>query len=166
MTDPLQLPLRDIHLPQAPGWWPPAPGWWIVLGLLLSIAAIVYWWYQRRQRILRSAVNLAKVQLDLLESDYAQHKDARQFIADLSILLRRLSISAFPRTQTASLTGEDWLKFLDGPLQNAPFSSGPGRILIEAPYRPEVNVNEISPLLELCRQWIDLLADKKSDQRT
>jgi len=165
MTDPLQLPLRDIHLPQAPGWWPPAPGWWAVLVLLLSVSAFAYWRYQRRQRILRSAVSLARVELDLLESDYARHNDARELVAALSVLLRRLSISAFPRTQTASLTGEDWLKFLDGPLQNAPFSSGAGRILIEAPYRPEVKVDEISPLLTLCRQWIDLLADKKSGQR-
>ena len=30
------LPLRDIHLPVAPGWWPPAPGWWLLGGLVLE----------------------------------------------------------------------------------------------------------------------------------
>ena len=30
-----QLPLRDIHLPGAIGWWPPALGWWLLAALVL-----------------------------------------------------------------------------------------------------------------------------------
>jgi Domain of unknown function (DUF4381) len=164
MNDPLQLPLKDIHLPQALSWWPPAPGWWILLALIFCVAASAYWLYQRRQRIKRSAVNMARVELDSLQSQYASHQDARQFIADLSILLRRLSISAFPRTETASLTGEAWLQFLDSPLQNTPFTSGAGRILIEAPYRPDVKEAELQPLIEVCHLWIEQLATKKAGQ--
>ena len=163
MNDPLQLPLKDIHLPQVPGWWPPAPGWWMLLGLVVLIAALCYWWRLRQQRIRRSAVHLAKLELDSLQNDFNSHQDARKFIADLSILLRRLSISAFPRTETAALTGEDWLNFLDAPMQNSSFTTGAGRILIEAPYRPEVKDQELSPLIDLCGQWIDRLADHKAD---
>lgn len=162
MNDPLQLPLRDIHLPEVPGWWPPAPGWWILLGLILIIVAFYYWWQLRQQRIRRSAVHLARLELEALQNDFNSHRDTRKFIADLSILLRRLSISAFPRTETASLTGEDWLNFLDGPLQNSAFTEGAGRILIEAPYRPELEDQELSPLIELCGQWIERLADLKT----
>lgn len=161
MNDPLQLPLKDIHLPQVPGWWPPAPGWWMLLGLTIFIVALCYWWRQRQQRIRRSAVHLARLELESLQSEFNVNQDARKFIADLSILLRRLSISAFPRTETASLTGEDWLLFLDGPLQNSAFTAGAGRILIEAPYRPEVKDQELTPLIDLCGQWMDCLADNK-----
>ena len=38
------LPLKDIHLPEAIGWWPLAPGWWILLLLIgLLIFAVVIW---------------------------------------------------------------------------------------------------------------------------
>ncbi len=158
MNDPLQLPLRDIHLPAEPLWWPPAPGWWILFALIISIMALVWWWYRRRQRIKRSAVNMARQELELLQSKYNTHRDARQTIADLSILLRRLSISAYPRTETASLTGEEWLQFLDRPLTDTPFTRGAGRILVEAPYRPEVKEEELIPLIALCRRWIDNIA--------
>ena len=161
MTDPLQLPLKDIHLPQDPGWWPPAPGWWILLGLVILSAAATYCLFRRRQRLRRSAVYQAKLQFEALQGDFDAHKDARRFIADLSVLLRRLSISAFPRNETASLTGEDWLKFLDRVVEKPVFSEGPGRILIEAPYRPLVSAEELTPLLQLCKEWIDQLAKNK-----
>ena len=32
--DPEQIPLRDLHLPEAIGWWPLAPGWWVVVALV------------------------------------------------------------------------------------------------------------------------------------
>ena len=32
--DPEQIPLRDLHLPEAIGWWPLAPGWWVVIALV------------------------------------------------------------------------------------------------------------------------------------
>ena len=163
MNDPLQLPLKDIHLPEVPGWWPPAPGWWILLGLAIIIAVLYYCWYLRKQRIKRSAVHLARLELESLQSDFQSHQDARKFIADLSILLRRLSISAFPRTETASLTGEDWLLFLDRPMQSTAFSAGVGRILLDAPYKREIEEQELSPLIDLCGQWIDRLADFKVD---
>lgn len=161
MTDPLQLPLQDVHLPAAAGWWPPAPGWWLVLGLLLLASAGAWWWRRRRQRWQRSAVYLARQELQVLQSDYAEHGDARKFVAELSVLLRRLSISAFPRSTTASLTGEAWLAFLDASLQEPAFSTTAGRVLIEAPYRRQVNADEVQALVELGRLWIDRLAQSK-----
>ena len=29
--DPQQIPLRDLHLPDAISWWPLAPGWWLAI---------------------------------------------------------------------------------------------------------------------------------------
>ena len=31
--DPEQIPLRDLHLPEAIGLWPLAPGWWVTITL-------------------------------------------------------------------------------------------------------------------------------------
>lgn len=83
----------------------------------------------------------------------------------LSILLRRLSISLFPRAEAAGLTGEAWLTFLDRPLQRPAFSVGEGRVLAEAPYRPEVQAEEVEPLLALTREWIDAVARTRREGR-
>ena len=99
--------------------------------------------------------------MEALQGAYDNSGDARQYAADLSVLLRRLSISAFPRAESASLTGDDWLNFLDSSLQRKAFSDGPGRILLDAPYRAELKSEELMPLLEVCEEWIDSVAKLK-----
>ena len=37
MPTTTQLDLRDIHLPEAIGWWPPAIGWWLLADTLANI---------------------------------------------------------------------------------------------------------------------------------
>ena len=37
--DPEQIPLRDLHLPEAIGWWPLAPGWWLLIALGVVLLA-------------------------------------------------------------------------------------------------------------------------------
>ena len=157
MTDPAQLPLRDIHLPAPVSWWPLPIGWWIVLGLLTMSIALSVWAYRRYNGRKLSAVYLAKIQLRQINERYRQHRDIGLLTRDISMLLRRLSISIYPRTVTASLTGEDWLRHLDQPLPDQPFMTGAGRILIEAPYRREVPIEDIEPLMRLCESWIEVV---------
>lgn len=152
MNDPLQLPLRDIHLPPEPGFWPPAPGWWLLAALVLGGCACVYMWLLYRRRARRSALGVARNELDNLRRR-AEAGDLEQTIRDLSVLLRRVAISLFPRKETAGLTGTDWLRFLDRPFPERPFSEGAGKILIDAPYRRRVDVAEIAPLFALCESW-------------
>ncbi len=161
MTDPLLLPLRDIHLPADISWWPPAPGWWLLAGLILSATLLSYWWYRRRLRLKFSAINLAKEEFKEVRDQYSKHQDPGQLVRELSILLRRLSISTFPRVETAGLTGNAWLQFLDEPMGATPFTSGAGRILIDAPYRQAVQLDEIEPLFTLCDEWISAVAEKQ-----
>ena len=164
-TDPLQLPLRDIHLPADISWWPPAPGWWLIVGLILSVTLFWKWWYRRKLRLKFSAINLAKEEFKQAREQYSTHQDHRQIVREISILLRRLSISTFPRVETASLTGTAWLQFLDGPMPATPFTSGAGRMLIDAPYRQEVKSEEIEPLFRLCDEWISAVAENQGASR-
>jgi len=146
---PPGLPLRDIHLPAAIGWWPLAPGWWGLLALVLLLA-LGFWLllrFRRRRRLRR----LALTQLDRL-----QVLEGNQLAAALSRLLRQAALGHFPRHQVAGLTGEAWLQFLDRPFSDQPFQSGVGRCLVEAPYRSDSPVAG-PDLINLGRRWLKQL---------
>jgi hypothetical protein len=149
-----ELPLRDIHLPAPISWWPPAPGWWMLLVLtLLAIVVFVllYRWQLRRRRRQRVIEQLTRI-----ESAWTEHRDALQLVRELSILMRRAGISLYPRRDTASLTGDNWLAWLDGTATHKGFSDGAGRLLARAPYANSLDAqaSDIEALIALCRHWL------------
>ena len=149
-----QLPLRDIHLPDPVSWWPPAPGWWWLGGLtlLLLLAAWLTVILRNRGRLRREALSA----LAEISQRHTGSGDGHELCQSLSTLLRRVSLSLYPRSQVASLTGQEWLEFLQGNLPDDPaqsFIRGPGRVLAEAPYNPGAEV-DAHRLLEICRRWI------------
>jgi hypothetical protein len=71
------------------------------------------------------------------------------------MLVRRVAISVSSRTEAASLTGRQWLAFLDKSLTGVSFSEGCGQLLAEAPYRNTLPTElEISQLISLCEDWL------------
>ncbi len=147
---PADLPLRDIHLPPPPGWWPPAPGWWALAGLLCCALALAGWVaWRRRTRVRRAALR----RLREIEGEYRRHGDVARLAGDLSTLLRRALITVGRRGEVAGLTGDAWLAHLDRGLPGSPFSTGPGRCLAEAPYRPAdaAEVADAVALIQVCR---------------
>ena len=109
---PEQIPLRDLHLPEAIGWWPLAPGWW----MLIAIAAIALafavraWW---RVRAHSAARRYALRQLEDIEQQYDERQNPIAFGASLSAFLRRTMLAYAPRQDVAGLTGDEWLRWLD-----------------------------------------------------
>ncbi len=162
MTDSTKLPLRDIHLPEPISWWPPAPGWWVIVAgiIALLLAAVII--NKRRAQPAQSIKSISNAQFRELCDAYRQHQDAHRLVQELSMLLRRISISLCPRAAAAGLTGEAWLQFLDRIAGSDQFMQGPGRVLIDAPYRPLANFDP-EALLALCRAWINKLPDNPSE---
>ncbi|SMF97167.1 protein of unknown function [Methylomagnum ishizawai] len=154
------LPLRDIHLPAAIGWWPPAPGWWLALLAAIGLVALSVWLVLRWRRV--TPIKLARRELDALANAPELAPDEK--LRRLSILLRRTALSLYPRQQVAGLTGAAWLDWLDATLGEPRFSQGPGRSLTEAPYRPRTGT-DIEPLLALSRDWLRALAKTKAAHR-
>ncbi len=147
-----QLPLKDIHLPQAVGWWPPAPGWWLLALLIALAVALLFWLYKILTR--KTAVKAAKKMLLEIQQNNGQ-TDFEKLCA-ISALLRRTAISCYPRSETAALTGSDWLQFLDNSMPGRPFSEGSGKILIDAPYRRHAgDALPMDDLIRLCRDWLN-----------
>ena len=139
--NPEELPLRDLHLPDAVGWWPLAPGWWL-LGVLAMLAL---GWLVRRYLAHRrrgAARRYALKRLEALSAEYARDGNAVALGAELSELVRRTMLAYAPRADVAGLTGEAWLEWLDRDLDRSHFAEGDGRPLIEWPYRsPDTRID-------------------------
>ena len=155
MSMPAQsgLPLRDIHLPGSPDFWPPAPGWWVLAALVsgLAVWTAVLLWRQIKIRRQRRQI------LALLEQmERASDRTATpEFLAKLSRLIRRLALMRFPHQEIASLTGQDWLRFLDSSGGDGQFCRGPGRVLAQGPYmRTLQEPVDGRALTRLVRHWI------------
>jgi cbb3-type cytochrome oxidase subunit 3 len=146
-----QLPLRDIHLPEAISWWPPALGWWFLAVLIPLTIALIFWLYKRITR--KTAIKAAKKLLQQIRQD--TQRDNSQKVQDLSALLRRVAISTTARNECAGLTGQQWLEFLDRSVKKSPFTQGIGQLLANAPYQQSPPTEqEISQLTNLCEDWL------------
>ena len=146
-----ELPLRDIHLPDAITWWPPAIGWWLLLAVI--VVALFACWLLYKKITSKTAVKSATALL--LSIKQAENKDPLETLKQLSACVRRVSISVNPRSEVASLTGEKWLKYLDQSVEGTPFSSGVGRYLSDALYRKNAPEElELGALVELCEHWL------------
>lgn len=158
--EPSQLPLRDIHLPDPVSWWPPAPGWWLLLLLLLASMVLVHWLIKRRREKKLSVAVQARQELQRIQAGFRQHQDKVLLAKELSELLRRVCISVFPREETASLTGQEWLAYLDNQVDSSHFVEGKGSVLVEAPYRNDVDYDP-DVLIEIVEQWLVVVISKK-----
>jgi hypothetical protein len=127
-------------------WWPPAPGWivlgaLILCGLLWGLCRFVTTWRKNAYR--REAL----WRLNALPAEPAS-------LPQIDELLKRVALSVWPREQVASLSGQDWLKFLDQSAPEVKFLDQGGRVLTEAAFLPEPPAGEISSLIKLAEQWI------------
>jgi hypothetical protein len=152
-VNPTELPLRDLHLPDAVGWWPPAPGWWLLFVLVIVVLALLARAYLRR-RARTAARRFALQQLQTRCDEYGRHANPVLLASQLSELLRRTMLAYAPRTDIAGLTGEAWLAWLDRDLDRPHFSAGDGRPLIEWPYRdPDTAIDrsDVAALVDVVR---------------
>jgi hypothetical protein len=92
--------LRDIVVPDAPAFWPPAPGMWVALVLVVLALLFALW------RVYTTGNRNAYRRAGLLLLGDA--KTAH----DVSVIMKRVALAAFPREQVASLYGEEWVAFL------------------------------------------------------
>ena len=93
--------LHDIVMPDGPALWPPAPGFWIACALLLLAVSLIVARAVAARR--RSAYRRAG--LELLA--------AAASVRDVSVILKRVALAAFPREEVASLYGTEWQEFLE-----------------------------------------------------
>ena len=147
-----ELPIREIHLPDPISWWPLAFGWWLVLAasiLFLILGAMII------RKLLKATLRKEAFKaLDLIEKSYKESDNGGQCLVEISALLRRVVLSRRDSFKSGGITGRAWLEFLDQSLKEPEFSQGAGQILLSGPYQRDVNSEEVSKLLQLCRKWV------------
>ena len=148
-ADPLAA-LRDIHVPDAPGFWPPPPGW-IAVACLLTVVGIataivaVRRWHAGRFR--RDA-------LAILRSLHARHGAGApdtEIAMELSVLVRRVALARCPREEVAGMTGDRWMARLESTLPGMGVSARTA--LLRAPYAPRCDF-DVARALSACEHWI------------
>ncbi|MEM7176897.1 MAG: DUF4381 domain-containing protein [Pseudomonadota bacterium] len=128
LLEPAPEPPAISMLPQTVGWV------WLGVALLALIAFLALRWRAyRRANAYRGAALAALA-------------TAGDDPAKIAEILRRCALTAFPRNQVAGLIGAEWLRFLDETGGGTSFSSGPGKALLSAPYRPGAPVDGLSAL--------------------
>ncbi|KPK14138.1 MAG: hypothetical protein AMJ67_16675 [Betaproteobacteria bacterium SG8_41] len=134
--------LNDIVVPEPVSLLPQAPGW-IALGVV-AIALLVTFAVLALRRYRRNAYR--REALMLVEATP---------LDSLPALVKRVALAAAPRAEVASLTGDDWLAFLDRSYGGDGFSDGPGRALASLSFEPSaIDQRSSADLRDLVATWI------------
>ncbi|MBE1285029.1 MAG: DUF4381 family protein [Rhodobacteraceae bacterium] len=134
--------LQEVPDPQAVSMWPQTQGW-IFVGL--AGMALVLWGV--RKLVLHRRANAYR---------HAALRSLAQVGDDpaaVSQILKQTALVAFPRHKVASLTGMQWLAFLDASSTVRGFVDGPGQGMATAAYaaRPVTNTKGLN---DLACNWV------------
>lgn len=162
MPDPIAAPpdaalaaLQELPLPQPVSYMPQTAGWWIVGGILLLLVLWIMWRGHKRHLANRYRVE-ALAELERIELEIAQTPQRALAATRLPALIKRVALCSAPRADVASLSGKEWLAWLDRSLPQAGFLDAPGWLLPQLAYgvAPNADAHELHALLALTRRWI------------
>lgn len=150
--------LHDIVSPPPVSWLPPAPGWYALgfsLFLLCGWFAAQQYMVWKRNKYRREAL----IELDELKNQLADSAEYQLLLPQLPQLVKRTAIAAYGRGVVASLTGDDWLEFLDKTGAASLFTQGKGRLLNDCSYQSAQQLarfssKEVAELQEAVFFWI------------
>ena len=130
--------------PQPPtvSMWPATPAAKGLTALLVLLLLYLAW--RQLQRYIANAYRRAAL---------AELQRAQQDPAQIAEILRRTALAAYPRSQVASLTGDDWLAFLNRHYPGNAFSGDVGCALLQSPYRRTAPAQS-DALAQAARDWI------------
>jgi hypothetical protein len=150
--------LQEITLPEPPSYRPQTIGWAIFGGVVLL--GLILWGIQQYRRWHRNRYRRAALhRLNELEQLTQQSTTRVAALRELSELLKRTALAAYPRQQVAALHGDDWLAFLDRTYNGNGFVQGDGWMLAQLPYQPPETLAQLPRetvvgLFSSVRGWI------------
>lgn len=147
--------LKDIPAPPPVSYMPQTVGWWVLGGVIalgLLVLAFLKWRTWMRNRYRREA----QAELAAIENAVVDPERRADALASIPVLVKRTVLAWAPRQQVAPMTGDAWLRYLDGTYDQGGFVQGPGRTLNRLAYGDGVIGNdELASLMALLHRWID-----------
>lgn len=134
--------------------WPPAVGWWFVIALaalwcLVFLLMRIKRWFKNRYR--REALQI----LEKIES--SSSSAPLSTLVQIDSLLKRVALAAYPREQVASLSGIEWMNFLESTGNDHAFQNEPVVRLASAASdvdSAELSEQQLETILKTCKKWI------------
>lgn len=148
--------LHDIEKIGSISAWPLAIGWWVLIGLTLAGFALVILYMIGRYKFSLSWRSDALKQLSRLEKTLSETNGRDSAIA-LSNYIRRISLKKYSRKECASLSGEEWLKWLAEKDPHKFDWQKKGRILAEITYMPldkSPSAEGLKELIQAVKGWV------------
>ena len=150
--------LQPIIMPEPISWWPPAIGWWLLIATV--IIAVVAWRYLTRARAQQPPLQVsdplrdsALEQLHALVKPY-DGEQAGPWLQQLNQLLKRICATRYPTYTSHTLSGREWLAFLDSRCPAAGLTRW--MVLVQGAYQPDCRLDDksITQLQQSIDTWI------------
>ncbi|WP_205340746.1 DUF4381 domain-containing protein [Denitrificimonas caeni] len=150
--------LQPIILPPPISGWPPAIGWWLLA--LLVIIVLAGWRYlssvkTQPQRPLNHDPlrDSALQQLQTLPKPHGGEQ-VGPWLQQLNQLLKRICATRYPEHASHTLSGREWLAFLDSRCPAAGLTRW--MILVQGAYQPDCRLDDksIAQLQQAIDTWI------------
>jgi hypothetical protein len=149
--------LADIVSPAPISWYPQTWGWWAVGAVLLAALAYfaIRWtrrWIANRYR--REALR----ECAALEAALHDERQRAATLAALPVLLKRVALGAWPRTEVASLSGATWVTFVKDHAGGARIDQRTAGLLNDAEYQEtldSLSAEDARASLREARDWIE-----------
>lgn len=147
--------IKEIQAPDPISWTPQAPGWMVVWGVLLMIAL----WALGRQFIRwrgNAYRRAALATIGKLEKE--ENSRYKKILSALPRIVKYTALCAYPTVEVASLSGDNWIRFLERRCADENFNRDiAGRLVTIAYQSPEkwgFGKQESEEVIELVKNWI------------
>jgi hypothetical protein len=134
--------MHGFYQPPPPAWIPQTIGWYV----LFAIAVILILWF---------VIHATRSWFANRYRREALRELATASPDQLSALLKRTALAAWPREKVASLSGNAWLKFLGETAATQSFQSRPGNLIEEFALREiPASPQDEQTLKTIATEWI------------
>ncbi len=139
--------LKDPVVPDPVSFLPQTKGWWVVLAWLAAVSLVLAWggirrWQRNRYR--REALRTLRA---------IEQASDESTAGQIATLLRQTALAAYPRSEVASLYGNEWAEFLKSSSRNDRLVKKSASDLASAAYRADADT---SLLVKPARRWIQV----------